>query len=150
MAELCPGWGLSLPPPLPFLGPWPALRYGSGLPSNFSASRSARLLTRMLTTSLDDHGRIWTGIPPQDVPKQVEGRPWTAVDGRDRTSNPTVAGSNPAGRATSDLGILDFCRECRVGVLRWFAANVCSMFARGPELVMIMVGFMPGGTRSSE
>jgi hypothetical protein len=44
-----------------------------------------------------------------------------------------------------DLGILDFCRECLAGVLGWFAAHVCSMFAREPKLGTIMAGVVPGG-----
>jgi hypothetical protein len=44
-------------------------------------SLSAKLLTRMLTTSLDDHGRLWTERHSSPAVSRVRGPLWTAVDG---------------------------------------------------------------------
>jgi hypothetical protein len=56
----------------------------------------------MLTTSLDDHGRLWAERQSSRAVSKVRGPSWTAVDGRDSSTDQEVGGSNPSDCASPE------------------------------------------------
>jgi hypothetical protein len=91
---------------------------------NHRTGEEATLLTRMLTTDLDERGRDRSGSPSRGSLSRLIRRPWTPLDGPDLATDQKVGGSSPSERATSPQAI------SRTGhLLLDFDGPGCSVFA---------------------